>query len=145
MNKLFSLLFIVAIAASIYYFIMPQPFPSSVINNTDKGDKFSHLINSKHNAIFWSSGNDAISQDRDAEMRDLMHYNHFDRSFLYISDISDDNITCRNGTNKCIAAWIRKKCSNKYCIYIAATKKVHRINFKDKDKWLKILEQNQKK
>lgn len=145
MGKLFSLLFIVAIAAGVYYLVTPQPYPSSVFQNTDRSDKYYNLLNSKHNVIIWSSANNEMAQDRDAEMRDLMRYNHYDRSFLYIADLGDDNVNCRNGSKKCIGVWIRKNCDTKYCIYIAATKKIIKVNYKDKDKLLKVLEENQKK
>ena len=145
MGKLFSLLFIVAVAAGVYYMVMPQPYPSSVFQNTDKSDKYYNLLNSKHNVIIWSSANNEMAQDRNAEMRDLMRYNHYDRSFLYIADLGDDTITCRNGSKKCIGVWIRKNCDTKYCIYITATKKIIKVNYKDKEKLLKVLEENQKK
>lgn len=145
MSKLFSLIFVVAIAAGIYYLVMPQPYPASVIQNTEKSDKFSNLLNTKRNVIMWSGTNNEISQDRNAEMHDLIRYNHYDRGFLYVADLSDDVVTCRNGSKKCIGMWMRKNCSTKYCIYIASTKKIHKINFKDKDKLLKTLDEYQGK
>ena len=145
MNKIFSLLFLAGIAAGIYYLITPQPFPSSVFQKTDKSDKYYTLLNSKHNAVIWSSANNEMAQDRNAEMRDLMRYNHYDQSYLYIADIDDGTANCRNGSKKCIAHWIRKNCDTKYCIYIAETKKVIKVPYKNKDKLIKVLEQHQKK
>ncbi|MEE6207440.1 MAG: hypothetical protein VZR95_05240 [Alphaproteobacteria bacterium] len=145
MNKIFSLLLMAGIVAGIYYLITPQPFPSSVFQNTDKSDRHYNLLNSKQNAVIWSSANTEMAQDRNAEISDLMRYNHYDRSYLYIADIGGEEPRCRNGSKKCIAFWIQKNCETKYCIYIAETKKVIKVNYKDKNKLLKVLEKHQKK
>lgn len=145
MGKFFSFLFFVGIiGAAYYYLVMPQPLPSSVIENTSKADRFYDIIGSKRNVVFWS-GSSALDQDKDKEMRDLMRYNHYDRKFRYVSDWGSDNdLSCRNGSKKCMAFWMRKNCDDKFCIYLADVQKVLRISIKDQDKLLKILEEYSK-
>ncbi len=137
----FLLVVLCVVGGSYYAYVnYTGKISDSVYENTISGDKYDRVLAQGEKTIFWAGYDDPSSRSIQREINNILAKHKLAKIYKHIPYLySSINISCINGSSKCVERYLFDRCNSDFCIVMANQRKLIRIKNRNLQELERVL------